>query len=465
MRFLLGLVLVLLLAAAGVFVYAGRLGGPIIQINRPEKFVGVATPLEVTVEAPGAQLEELNITFEQNGKQFPLFSLAEQQGAEMRQDGADRVLVSREIGKQAIPEVQSGDARVIVSASRKVVYGVRTLQSTQTRDVRVRLERPRLAVVSTHHYVNHGGAEVVVYRVTPEDVASGVIVGDVEYPGFPATGVKVEGVRISDPALRVAFFALLHDQDLRSPIRLFARDEAGNTARADFDFRVFPKPFKRSRIQLDDRFLDRIVPAILEGTNEVRPEGDILEKFLVINGELRRKNNEKIASFASQTSPELLWGGGVFHPFTNTGVQSAFADHRTYIYKGKEVDQQVHLGFDLASYTGTPIVAANHGKVLFADELGIYGNTVIVDHGMGVQSLYAHLSSIAVSAGDTVGKQQEIGRSGMTGLAGGDHLHFTMLVNGRMVNPVEWWDAHWINDRILRKFRDAGTPVGSSAQS
>ena len=198
------------------------------------------------------------------------------------------------------------------------------------------------------------------------------------------------------------------------------------------------------------------MPAILEGTTEVKPDGDTLAKFLVINGELRQKNNAKIASFAAQTKPELLWGGAVFHPFGNTAVESAFADHRTYIYKGKEVDQQVHLGFDLASFAGTPIVSANRGIVVFAEELGIYGNCVIIDHGFGVQSLYGHLSSIDVKAGQTVEKEQQIGRSGMTGMAGGDHLHFTMLVNGKMVNPVEWWDPHWIEDRILRKLRAAG---------
>ena len=461
MRFLLALVLVVLLAAAGVFVYAGQLGAPAIQILKPEKFVGLSTALEVAVEAPGAELENLDIVLEQNGKSHILYSLADPRGAEVKQDGADRLLISREIGRQSIPELQSGEARIVVNASRKVVRNIRTLSSSETRDLRVRLERPRVAVVSTHHYINHGGAEAIVYRVSPDDVASGVVVGETEYPGYPAAGLAVEGVKITDPALRVAFFALQHDQDVGAPIRLFARDEAGNTARADFDFRVFPKPFKRSRIPLDDRFLNRVVPAILEGTTEVKPEGNILEQFLIINGELRRRNNQKIASFASQTSPELLWRGDVFHPFTNTGVQSAFADHRTYVYQGKEVDQQVHLGFDLASYAGTSIVAANRGRVLFADELGIYGNTVILDHGMGVQSLYAHLSSIDVTVGETVDKQQQLGRSGMTGMAGGDHLHFTMLVNGTMVNPVEWWDPQWIRDRITRKFHQAGAPSGT----
>jgi murein DD-endopeptidase MepM/ murein hydrolase activator NlpD len=456
MRFILGLIAALALAAGGVFVAAGRMAGPSVEISQPAKFIGASSPLEVRVSAPGANLKSLRIALEQNGKQHQLFTLGDPKGATVKQDGADRLLVTGAVGKEQISELTSGPARVLVTASRPVVYGIRDVETQASKDVQVRLERPRLAIVSTHHYINHGGSEMVVYRVTPADVMSGVLVGDIEYPGYPATGVTVEGVRISDPDLRVAFFALLHDQDLKTPIRLFARDEAGNSARADFDYRTFPKPFKRSRIELDDRFLDRVVPAILESTTEIKPEGDTVARFLIINGDLRRKNAEKIRGFGAQTTGELLWRGIVFHPFTNSAVESAFADHRTYIYKGREIDQQIHLGFDLASYTGTPVVAANRGKVLYADVLGIYGNCVILDHGMGVQSLYAHLSSMDVKAGQIVDKEATLGRSGMTGLAGGDHLHFTMLVNGQMVNPVEWWDAHWIEDRILRKLRAVG---------
>jgi len=457
MRYVLGLVVILALLAGGAFVVAGRMSPPTIAVEKPEKFVGTSTPLEVTISAPAAAATKpLRIVFEQNGKQTALFSLDQPGKAQIKQEGTDKIRITQEIGKQTIPDLQSGAARVVVTAGRPVMRGLRTVESTAARDLQVRLERPRVAVVSTHHYVNLGGAEMVVYRVSPEDVESGVLVGDVEYPGFPAAGASLDGAKIADPALRVAFFALLYDQDLNVPMRVFARDPAGNVARADFDHRTFPKPFKRSTIPIDDKFLDRVVPAILEGTTEVKPDGDTLAKFLVINGELRRKNAEKIASFAKQTSPELLWRGVVFHPFTNSAVESAFADHRTYIYKGKEVDRQVHLGFDLARTVGTPIVAANRGKVLFADELGIYGNCVILDHGLGVQSLYAHLSSIDVKVGQDVEKEQTLGRSGMTGLAGGDHLHFTMLVNGHMVNPVEWWDQHWIDDRILRKLKTPG---------
>jgi murein DD-endopeptidase MepM/ murein hydrolase activator NlpD len=454
MRYLMGLVLLLLLAAGGAYLVAGRQGGPAIDISKPEKFVGASTPLDVTVGTPDGKLSAVTVVFEQNGKQTPLYALDNASGASgtaVKQESPDKLHITREVGRQSVPDLKTGPARIVVTAARPVFRGIRTLQSTATRDVQVRLERPTVSVVSSKHYINVGGSEMVVYRATPADVRSGVMVGDLEYPGYPASGATVDGVAITDPTLRIAFFALRYDQDAKTPMHLFARDEAGNSARGDFDYLTFPKPFKKSRIELDDRFLDRVVPAILAGTNEVKPEGDELAKFLVVNGELRRKNAAKIASFAQTSAPEMYWRGVVFHPFTNNAVESAFADKRTYIYKGKEVDQQTHLGFDLASFTGVPIVAANRGKVVLAQELGIYGNCVIIDHGMGVQSLYGHLSSIGVKAGDMVEKEQVLGKSGMTGLAGGDHLHFTMLVNGQMVNPVEWWDAHWIQDRILRK--------------
>jgi murein DD-endopeptidase MepM/ murein hydrolase activator NlpD len=298
---------------------------------------------------------------------------------------------------------------------------------------------------------------MVIYRATPADVESGVMVGDLKYPGYPASGAKMEGVHIADPAVKIAFIALRWDQDVNTPMYAYAKDEAGNNARAEFDRMTFPKPFKKSTIPIDDKFIGRAVPWIYDNATEVKSTGDPLKDFLQVNGKLRQLNAQKIASYAAQSSNDMLWGGVVFHPFTNSAVEAAFADQRTYVYQGKEIDRQTHLGFDLARVVNSPVVAANRGKVVHAGPLGIYGNCIILDHGMGVQSLYGHLSSIAVKVGDTVEKEQEMGKSGMTGLAGGDHLHFTMLVNGQMVNPVEWWDAHWIQDRILRKLREAST--------
>jgi murein DD-endopeptidase MepM/ murein hydrolase activator NlpD len=455
--FLLLLLFLCVLAAGVAWFWASRQAGPTIVIRGPERFIGQTTSLELTVEAPEGRFSRIDVGLEQNGRTLPVFALGQPSETGMKQESAERIYVMRPIGKRAIPDLQEGAARIVVHATRPVLFGLRQAESSATRDVQVRLQPPRVAVLSTHHYVNHGGAEFVVYRATPPDTASGVRVGEHTYPGFPGSAAG-----LSDPAVRVAFFALLADQDLSTPVELFARDEAGNEATAVVDHRPFPKPFRRSRIEVDDRFLQRVVPAIATNTRDMQIDtSDLVQAFLRINGELRRRNAETIASLAQKSAPEMRWKDR-FQQLGNSQVEAGFADHRTYLYKGKEIDQQVHLGFDLAVTANVPIVAAQRGAVIFADYLGIYGNCVIVDHGLGVQSLYAHLSSIDVKPGQNIDKGHVLGRSGMTGLAGGDHLHFTMLVNGQPVNPVEWWDTKWTQDRVFRKITEAGGPPPSA---
>jgi murein DD-endopeptidase MepM/ murein hydrolase activator NlpD len=441
--------LVLAAIAFGIaYFVAGRADGPVITINQPS-IVGQSSTLDVSVDAPRGDLTGLTIQLDQKGRTFPILDLASD--ATLVAVQGDRLRVTRPIGKATIPELENGTATIKVSASRPVFYKLRQVSSEASREVQVRLTPPRVSVVSTHHYINVGGSEMVIYRASPPDVESGVRVGDMTYPGFPGSNA---GLR--DPELKIAFFALLYDQKPDTPIELYAKDAAGNTARAQFDHRVFPKTFRQSRIPLDDAFLNRVVPAILQGSPQLKaPADDPLQAFLKINNDLRRMNNDTIAEQSRKTAPQILWEGA-FQPLGGSQIESSFADFRTYLYGGKEVDRQVHLGFDLAKVVNAPVTVGNRGKVLFAEELGIYGNTVIVDHGMGVQSLYAHLSSFAVKAGDTVEKGQTLGASGQTGLAGGDHLHFSMLVDGRFVNATEWWDPHWIEDRIMRKLKEAG---------
>jgi hypothetical protein len=456
-KFLLGLLLVLAIIAGGAWFIAGRAEGPTIQIRQPDKFVGQTSNLDVLVETAGGKFSSLDVAVEQGGQSYPVFTLDQPSKGTVRQETADRLFVMRPIGKRDIPQLQAGPARIVVRASRPVFYGIRQAESEATRDVQVRLEPPRVTVLSTFHYINHGGAEFVVYRATPSDLESGVKVGNETYPGFPASGAGIT----ADDATKVAFFALLHDQDLNEPIVVYARDPAGNQAVAELDRRAFPKPFARSRIEIDDRFLQRVVPAIAASTPDMQlstAPPDLVQSFLRINGELRRRNAQTIASLAKKTSPQMLWKEA-FQPLGNASVEAKFADNRTYVYQGKEIDQQVHLGFDLAVTEHIPVLAANRGVVLYASDLGIYGNCVIIDHGLGVQSLYGHLSSFDVKVGDKVEKGQVLGRSGMTGLAGGDHLHFTMLVNGHPVNPVEWWDPKWMQDRVFRKITAAGGAV------
>src|SRR5262245_39999917 len=455
MKWLVAFVLLVLVALGSIFILSRLESPPGVTIEQPARVVGQKGTLAFAVGSTAAKLKDVSVAVEQNGQVIPIAK----DSVNLVQADPNLLRASLPFGKQVVPQLKSGPARIVVSATRKSFLNLRTLTTTATKDVEVRLEPPRIAVLSTHHYVNHGGTEFVVYRATPPDVASGVRVGDVEYPGF-AIG--------SDPAVKGAFFALLYDQELRTKIVAFARDEAGNQAASPFIDNVFEKPQKKSRIELDDKFIGRVVPEILQNSPELKLEppaagADMIPAFLEVNGELRRRNADQIAAMAKRTSPTRLWEGP-FVQLGNSKVEAAFADHRTYIYKGKEVDHQVHLGFDLAVTSRVPIVAANAGTVLNASWLGIYGNCVIIDHGMGVQSLYGHLSSFDVKVGDRVMRGQTIGRSGMTGLAGGDHLHFTMLVDGHAVNPVEWWDAHWIEDRVDRKLRDgdaASSPSGA----
>jgi murein DD-endopeptidase MepM/ murein hydrolase activator NlpD len=457
MRTLLALVLAVLMAVGLVWFLAGRAAGPAITLGAPTTVVGYRTPLKLDVYAPGGALTALDVSFEQNGQAQPLGSLAEPKALKIA-PAADRAVVTGEIGRQSAPALKSGTATLVVRATRPVLFGLRQVTSTLRKDLQVRLTPPTLAVLSQFHFINQGGAEVVVYQVNPADAASGVRVGDREYPGVAASGA---GIPNAPPGLRVAFFPFLFNQAPNTPVALWAQDEAGNSGQASVDSKVTAKQFRKSTIPLDDAFLQKVVPSILQATPDltVKDPNDLLASYLVINRDLRKQNNETIRTIGrTKTAKEILWRGP-FRQMMNSAVEAGFADDRTYVYQGKPVDQQVHLGFDLASTQNAPILAANRGVVVFAGFLGIYGNCVIVDHGMGLQSLYAHLSSIGVQEGQAVEMNAELGRSGQTGLAGGDHLHFTMVLHGEFVTPVDWWSVQWIEDRVMRKLRAAGAPA------
>jgi murein DD-endopeptidase MepM/ murein hydrolase activator NlpD len=441
-------------AAAGAWYLAGRSAPPAIEIVQPAKLIGQTGTLIVDIDTPDARLSRLDVDMEQADAVTSLFRLGDAATSEQLTRDGDRLRLEIPVGKQAIEALSAGTARFTVAAERPVLFGWRQIPASDAREVEVRLTPPQVNVVSMHHFINHGGSELVVYRVSPADVASGVRVGDYEYPGFPATGA---GIETGDPGLRVAFFALLWNQPLDAPIHVFAHDDVGNETTASFDYRVFPKTFRSSRIEINDRFLTRVVPAILANSTELEVESasNLLPSYLSINRDLRRMNNETITTLAHETTPTILWKGP-FEQLINTAVEAGFADQRDYIYNGEVVDHQVHLGFDLASTAAAPVLAANRGQVVYAGWLGIYGNCVILDHGMGLQSLYAHLSSIDAQKGQTVETRAQLGRSGATGLAGGDHLHFTILLNGNAVTPIDWWSKQWVEDRILRKLREAG---------
>ena len=250
---------------AGLYVGAGRGPGPAIEIHEPARFIGRQVELEVTIDPGDAELTAVTAVIEQNGVTVPLFSLSAPDDSRITQETDTRIRISRSLSREAYREIVQGPASIAVEATQTRFFGLRERSAAARHDVEARFTPPRLSIASTFHFVNHGGAELAVYRVNPPDAESGVRVGDRSYRGYPASAA---GVDSPDDTLRVALFALLHDQELDTPIRLYARDGAGNEAEAEFDHRVFPSRFRRSRLTVGDRFLARVVPEIVARSAE-----------------------------------------------------------------------------------------------------------------------------------------------------------------------------------------------------
>jgi murein DD-endopeptidase MepM/ murein hydrolase activator NlpD len=298
---------------------------------------------------------------------------------------------------------------------------------------------PRLSILGGLHYVNQGGTGCVAFSADEPLASSGIRVGDVGYAGFP-----VESGRI------LTFFALGAGVPADVSFQAVAADAVGNRTSLAFRPNVKKKSFKKDRIEITDRFLADVLPYFKE--RDASLQGSDVDIFVAVNRNQRAKDAEKIRAICRDTAPKMLWSGA-FLRLPNSKPMAGYGDERTYLYKGKEIDRQTHLGVDLAALAQSPIPAANAGRVAFTGSLGIYGEAVILDHGLGLFSLYAHLSRIDVEVGKEVARGAVLGLSGSTGMAGGIHLHFAMIVQGVFVNPVEWWDEHWIRDNVELKMK------------
>lgn len=337
---------------------------------------------------------------------------------------------------------KSGPARLSVEAVAND-FGAATI--TRSVDVIINLEPPRVTADAEQHYINQGGAELVTFTVSGYITESGVKVGSHKFRSFPRPGGKGENDRF-------CLFAFPWDTPADTVPLVYASNAAGQEVTAQFWFRLKPKKFRQRDLDLSDQFIDKVNAELDPGGT-----GDKVKRFLKINGDMRRANNATLAAFRLQTEQRILWTPP-FQQLSNSKVEAFFADVRTYKYNDEKIDQQVHLGFDLSKVKQAPVVASNTGKVLHAGPLGIYGNCVVLDHGYGLQSIYAHLSAISAKVGQMVQRGEELGRSGATGMAGGDHLHFSMQIDGVQVNPVEWWDPHWLKDRIFSKVPQTKLP-------
>jgi murein DD-endopeptidase MepM/ murein hydrolase activator NlpD len=444
-------ILVVLIVIGGLWLAAAlvRAGkAPTVVATSDLPGIGPLTRISVQASEPARGLSRLKIELIQQDLEEVLFEEEYEPLAPWSYWGertGSREVVA-EVGRDLQKGLKEGEAIVRVSAWSAPAWLRRRAPTVEELVLPVRLKAPLLQVISTHHYVAQGGAEAVVYRVGESSVRDGVEVGEWWFPGYPLPGGGEQD--------RFALFAAPYDSADPTAIRLVTADDVGNSFGRNFVDQFFPRPMKNDDIRLSEEFMAKVVPEILAQSPEVSDQGDLLANYLAINGDLRRINGETLAELSRASDPAFAWNS-VFIPMPNGQVMSAFADRRTYRFNGEAVDEQDHLGFDLASVRRAAIPTANSGRVVLARYFGIYGNTVVVDHGYGLLSLYAHLSELRVQEGEVVEKGQAVGASGETGLAGGDHLHFTMMLHGLAVTPQEWWDEHWIQDRLVLKLGDS----------
>jgi murein DD-endopeptidase MepM/ murein hydrolase activator NlpD len=444
MKAIIVLVLVAVIGVAALFFMSSNTA---VTIDPAVKIVGTSTPVAVKIANPHG-VRRVAAYIVQGGTRFPLAELKTPSHRFLWRRNQPPQTITIDFGKNKAPNLKEGDARIFVEADSDDFAGNTDIVST---NVKVILAPPRVAPDDAQHYINQGGMELAVLTPGGAWSEAGVKVGKYTFRSFPLPG---------RPEQRFAMFAYPWDlPDNVTPL-VYARNLAGTEATAQFWFKLFPKKFRVRDFPIDDALMAKLVNQI-DPDGTLAPGPDVLSRFLKINGEMRRRNNQQLADLRFKTEEKVLWNG----PFMHWGKEeSMFADVRNYLYQGKKIDQQVHLGFDLSDTANAPVHVANDGRVVWAANLGIYGNCVVVDHGYALQSIYGHMNRIDVKEGEMVKKDQSLGVAGATGMAGGVHVHFSMQIDGVQVNPREWWDEHWIRDRIMSKL-DPSAPKASANAS
>ncbi len=424
------LVVVLIALVIAAIAYFRDTAPPQVTLTPDSGPVSPATPLTLLVQDEGTGLKAIDVNLVQgdlrislNRQEFP--TPLEQTTIELSLDGL---------------RLREGTFTIEVSATDQAIYRLGKGNTAETSFELLNDSRPpAISVISRAHNFTRGGAGLVTYSLDEPVKRTGVIFDDHFFPAFQQpSGMYVSSVTFP------------YDLDPKEFVpRIVAVDLADNERQAGIYYRANNQQFRQRQINITDSFLDTTLP---EFTHQVPKFDTELETFLYINQQIRKENRATVAALAAESASEPQWQGAFLRQ-PGTATLSLFADHRTYLYKGKEIDRTVHLGYDLASTTQAEIISANSGKVIFSDFLGIYGLCIVIDHGIGIQTLYAHLSQSQVEVGQQVGRGDVIARSGVTGLAGGDHLHFEVLVNGIPVQPIEWWDANWVHNNIDSKLQ------------
>ena len=422
--------LLLLLVAIGLGIYAFIHDGrpPVLHLSPEGNVASLNTDFTLKLTSKNIGLKSLNVSASQDGKHVEFL---QRTFAGKPLEHTEVFRLPRDAGFKEGPVELTIEARTH-SLLSLIGRGKASINRTLTLD----MTPPRVTVNQGVHNVNQGGAGAVSFAVSKPVARVGVAVGEYFFPAF-----------LQKSGDYFCFFAMPHDMapgDFKP--RVIVRDLAGNEATQTLYIYAIPKAFKFDKLNVSDDFLnDKMTQYSAQYPKETSP----LDIYKRVNNELRKQNEVELRRIAQDTANATLWSGA-FLRLPGAAGRAGFGDARDYFYNGMKIDHQTHLGVDLASLANAPVPAANAGRVVLAEFFGIYGNCVIIDHGLGLQSLYSHLDSFEVAKGAEVKKGQFVGKTGTTGLAGGDHLHFGILISGVQVSPVEWWDEHWIQDNVLK---------------
>jgi len=441
--------MVLLVSIPAVWLTIIRMEGtaPTVEIELESPFIGASRTIGVSVEDTGSGIRKIWMGLLVDGREVEVLQRTFPSAGFFAGGKEKTVQVKATVSPKSLGLADGkGVIRAVVwdYSLRKWGKGNRAYLE---KEVRIDTQPPAVEMLSHSHNLAQGGSGVAVYRVSEDCPVSGITVGDSFYPGYSG--------HFKDPAVHLAFFALNYQQGKNTRLAATAEDFAGNRASTGLVYHINARSFRKDAINLSDRFFNAKMPDFERYFPE-SANGSPVDLFLQVNRELRDKDSEAIYAITASTEKKILWDGP-FLRLPRSANRARFADHRTYFYGGKVIDRQVHMGIDLASTKQAPVPAANRGKVVFAGEQGIYGNTIILDHGYGLFTLYAHLSHMDVMDGQMVEKGAIIGKTGKTGLAGGDHLHYGTLIHQTYVNPIEWWDKTWIKNNISAKVDDAAS--------
>lgn len=308
--------------------------------------------------------------------------------------------------------------------------------------IKVDTKRPEVSIIGNSYRIMKGGAASVIFRAYDEGMKSLYIETNFGKKFYPTPFYK-EGYYISLVAWPTQV------ESFRASI--VAHDRAGNITKTPISYFVQDRKYRTSTIALHDSFLDGKIADLISEMAPERSSLSRLEKFKFVNETMRLSNEAAILKVTSNVPTTRLDSFFMkpFYPLRNGKVVASFGDHRFYEYDKQPVSESYHLGLDLASNAQAPMQTSNDGVVVFARENGIYGNNIILDHGLGVYSLYGHCSSYMVKEGDVLKAGDAIAKTGVTGLALGDHLHFGMYVQGVDVRPEEWMDEVWLKESIF----------------